>query len=235
MNYFCLLIIGSLLNVLSLSAEAHAGVVAFDDVSPVNTMVKLRALTKGRFFPEGGRLVKFYVKEEHIGTTLSGGDGYAFLNHRPSSQGIVKIKVESGSDSDEGVLLVTGKKDRVLVIAIDGMLAEFPFSRRPVKDSHGIVTQLAENFGILYITGLTGIKASKKWLSDNGFPVFPVFKWEGPDMLNNLQEQGIGIYAIIAAPDIIAETPDIEKRFSFGETEEGTAVKDWKALFNELK
>ena len=235
MKYFCILIIRSLLIVLSLSGYAPAGVVVFDDAARVDTIVKLRALTKGRFFPEGGKLVKFYFKDKHIGTTLSGGDGYAFLKHRPSAPGIVKIKVEAGSDSDEGVLLVTGKKDRVLVIEIEGALAGSLLSRKPAKDSNETIKELSENFRMIYITSLMGIQPSRKWLKENDFPLFPVFKWEGADLLNDLQEQGIRIYAIIAAPAILSEAPDIDKRFSFEETEEGTAVMDWKDLFKRLK
>jgi len=235
MKYFSILIIRSLLIVLSLSVHAPAGIIVFDDAAPVNTVVKLRALTKGRFFPEGGKLVKFYLKDKYIGTTLSGGDGYAFLKHRPSAPGIVKIKAEAGSETDEGVLLITSKKDRVLVIEIEGALSGSLLSRKPAKDSNEIVKKLSEDFRMIYITSLIGIQPSRKWLKENDFPLFPVFKWEGADLLNTLQEEGIRIYAIIAAPAILSEAPDIDKRFSFEETEEGTAVMDWKDLFNELK
>ena len=77
-----------------LSNSAIAGVTAFDAVTTVKNPVKLTALTKGRFFSEGGKLVEFHINEKHIGTTLSGGDGYAFLTYTPQSKGLIKIKLK---------------------------------------------------------------------------------------------------------------------------------------------
>ncbi|MEE8328846.1 MAG: hypothetical protein V3R54_02825, partial [Thermodesulfovibrionia bacterium] len=54
---------------------AFAGVMVYDSVTTTGNAVKLTAVTKGLFFPEGGKLVKFYLDGKHIGTNLSGGDG----------------------------------------------------------------------------------------------------------------------------------------------------------------
>ena len=214
---------------------AFADVVVFDNVVPVNKTIKLKALTKGRFFTEGGKLVTFYVEGKKIGTTLSGGDGFAFFKYTPSSQGIINIKVEAGDEGDEGVILAAGKKDNIVIIEIESILLENIFSRKAIKDSNESLKQLSENFRILYITTMIGARESRKWLKEKGFPVFPVFKWEGVEMLNELREQGIEVYAIIASPAVLSEASDINKRFSFNETEDATEVKDLPDFLNQLQ
>jgi hypothetical protein len=213
---------------------AYAGVTVFDDVVPVNKAVKLKALTKGRFFSEGGKLVTFYVGEQKIGTTLSGGDGYAFMKYTPSSPGIINLKVETDNETSEGAILAASKKDKLIVIEIESTLFESILSLRPVKGSNEIVQQISKSFRILYVTSLIGTGASRKWLRENDFPMSPVFKWNGVDQLNDLKERGIELYAIIASPEIISEASDINKRFSFKETEDGTEVKDWDDLLKML-
>ncbi len=80
-----------------------------------------------------------------------------------------------------------------------------------------------------------GITNSRKWLKNNGFPLSPVLKWEGTEMLAELQERGIPLFAIVASADIISEIPDMKKKFTFEETEEGIVLKDWKDLLKKLE
>lgn len=216
-------------------AAASAGVVIYDDVSPANKTVKLRALTKGRFFPEGGKLVTFYVGDKKIDSRLSGGDGYAFIKYKPASPGAIKIKAESGEEADEGVLLITHKNDRVILVDIENTLFESVFSLKPVKEGKEALRQLSDKYRIIFLTTLIGITQSRQWLKDNKFPLSPVFKWEGAGMIDELMERGLRLYAIIGSPEVITDAPDIEKRFSFNETEDGTEVKDWDELLKTLK
>lgn len=219
----------------TLTATTSAGITVYDDAVSVNKSVKLVAITKGRFFPAGGKLVKYYVDEKHIGTNLSGGDGYAFITYVPSSRGIKKLKVESGGERDEGVLLITDKNDRVLLIAIEDSLFKSLLSFKPLKEGSEAIQQLAKDFRIIYLTTLMGINQSRKWLKDNGLPLLPVLKWEGAEIIAVLQEQGVPLHAIIGSPEILAEASDINKRFSFEETEDGTEVKDWEDLIKQLE
>jgi hypothetical protein len=215
-------------------SSAVAGIVVFDDVIPVNKTIKLNALTKGMFLPEGGKLVKFYVNGKYLGTNLSGGDGYALLEYVPSSAGTFSLKVESGKDTDEGSLLVTAENDRILLIEIERVFAEFPVSFKPAKDSAEVVPELSKKFRIIYLTTLTGVELSRKLLKENGLPVSPVLKWEGPQMLDELAERGIKLHAIIASAGILSEAPDIKKKYSFEETEDGTEEKEWKDILKHL-
>ncbi len=231
-----LFIFFSLCIFLSISViTASAGVVVYDDVAPVKKILKLKAITKGKFFPEGGKLVKFYVNGKHIGTTLSGGDGYAFMKYLSPSRGIKNLKVEAGDETDEGVLLIIGKNDRVILIAIESTLFESIFPLKPTKEGKEGLQQLSKKFRIIYLTTLIGTTNSRKWLKDNGFPLSPVLKWEGAEMLAELQEKGIQLYAIIGSAELISEASDIKKKFTFEETEEGIVVKDWKDLLKKLE
>ena len=76
---------------------------------------------------------------------------------------------------------------------------------------------------------------SRKWLKDNAFPSFPVLKWEGEELIDDLKEKHIPLYAIVGSPDVLTESSEIEKRFSFTETEDASEVKDWDELIKKLK
>lgn len=231
---------------------AFAKVVVYDSVTTTGRAVKLKATTKGRFFPEGGKLVEFYLDGRHIGTTLSGGDGYAFLKYLPLSKGVKHLKVKAGDDTDEGILLVTKKKDMVLLIEIENSLfvptlrdllkpvnpvrkSEGKALSNGVKGSKETLYQFSRRFNVIYLTTLIGVEKSKKWLKNNEFPPSAVLKWGGADMLAELQKQGLKLYAIIGSPAVLSEASDIKKRFSFEETEEGVEVKDWADLSKRLR
>ncbi len=217
------------------STVVYAGVVVYDGVTAANKVVKLKALTKGKFFPEGGRLVEFYLEGKHIDTNLSGGDGYALLEYLPVSFGIKKLKVKAGTDTDEGVLLITEKNDRVFLIEMEGILYESPFPLQPIKGSKEALQKLSKKFKIVYLTTTIGVKESRKWLKENGFPTSAVLKWRGNSLLDELQEQGVKPYAVIGSPAVVSECKEnIKKRFTFEDTEEGVMVKDWKELLKRL-
>jgi hypothetical protein len=214
---------------------AYAGVLIFDNAAPLNRPVKLRAFTSGRFFPEGGRLVEFYVNYEHIGSALSGGDGNAFFKYVPSSSGISVLTVNSDNETGEGTLLITDSKDRVILIAIENTLFKSIFSLKPSKEGRDALKQLSKNYRIIYLTAILGVKESRKWLKDNEFPVSAVLKWEGPELIAELKEREINPYAIIAPPEILSEAPDIKKRYSFVEAEDVMEVKDWDDLLKQFE
>jgi len=93
---------------LAFTGFASAEVMVFDAVASADKPVRLKALTKGKIFPEGGKLVKFYIDEKQAGKTLSGGDGYAFISYSFNGPGLKALKATSGDDTDEGVVLVRG-------------------------------------------------------------------------------------------------------------------------------
>ena len=233
-SFFIIIIFLLLLHALSFRA-AFAGVIVYDGVSSLNNPVRLKALTKGRFFSQGGRLVEFYVDKKHVGRTLSGGDGHAFLKYQPRSPGIKRLKVTAGTDEDEGILLVTKEKDKVVLIEIESALFENLFLLEPLKQSKEAVYTLSKRFRIVYTTTLLGVKKSRKWLQDNGFFTSAVLSWGESGLLTELQTQGVKPHAIIGSPDVISEITDIEKKFSFKDTEDGTVVRNWDELLKKIK
>jgi hypothetical protein len=212
---------------------AAAGVTAFDEVTTIKQPIKLSALTKGRFFSEGGKLVEFYIDKKHIGTTLSGGDGYAFLKYTPRTKGLKKIKLKSAEESDEAMLLVTDKKDKVILIAIEASLFESTLSFKVAKGAKEAVDGISEKYRIIYLTSMIGIKQSKKWLKDNKLYKSIVFSWTGNNLIDDLREKDINLYAIVGSPDMLIDIQDIRK-FSFKETENGTEVESWDDILKQL-
>jgi hypothetical protein len=215
------------------SGIASAGVTAFDAVTSIKKPIKLQALTKGRFFSEGGKLVEFFIDEKHIGTTLSGGDGYAFLKYIPQSKGLKRIKLKTADESDEAMLLVTDKKDKVILIAIEGSLFESTLSFKPAKGAKEAIGTISQKYRIIYLS-MIGIKQSRKWLQENKLYESIVFSWDGENLINDLREKDINIYAIVGSPDMLAEIKDIRK-FSFKETDNGTEVESWSDILKQLQ
>jgi len=216
------------------SGIASAGVTAFDAITTVKKPVKLTALTKGRFFSEGGKLVGFYLDERHIGTTLSGGDGYAFLKYTPQSKGLKKIKLKLNEESDEAMLLVTGRKDKIILISIEASLFDTTLSFKPAKGAKQALDEISKKYRIIYLTSMIGIKQSRKWLIENKLYESVIFSWTGNTLIDDLREKDINPYAIVGSPDMLAEIEDI-KKFSFKETDNGTRVGSWSDFQKQLQ
>lgn len=232
--FFSICLTFILTSVSSFFSNTFAGIMVFDNVTTKGKPVKLRAFTKGRFFPEGGKLVEFYLNGKHIGTTLSGGDGIAFLKYTPLSPGIKHLKVKKGIDKDKGMLLVIKKGERIILIEIESTLFEFPFIPNPVRESKETLIVLTEKFKLIYVTSLIGAKKSRDWLKKNEYPTSAVLKWNA-NLLDVLKEQGIKPYTIIGSSAVLSEASEIEKKFSFEETKNGMRVKNWKELGLRLK
>lgn len=211
---------------------SSAEVIIYDAIILSGKSVKLKAVTKSRFFTEGGIIVEFFANGKKIGRTLSGGDGYAFLAYRPSSSGIETIKVTAGDDTDEGTILAAGKKDKVIIVSIENALISVPFSFEPAPGGSEALQKLGLRYRIIYLSGFMDVKRSRQWVRDKGFPISPVLKWEGKSMLAELREQGIKVIAFIGSPEMLSEAQDIKIRLSFEETDDGTVVKDWKDVNN---
>ena len=228
---FCLLF-----SLLLFSKAAFAEVMVYDGVTIPEKNIRLKAVTKGRFFPEGGKLVEFYLDGVHIGTKLSGGDGYAFADYLSFSTGIKRIKLKSGADTDEGTLLVVVGTNLVLLVELEGALFESPYPFKPVKGSRDALQSLSKTFSIVYLTSKTDLKKSRQWVKDNGLPPSAVLQWKGADIFDELQRQGIKLHAIIGSPEVVSDAPaHIKKRFTFEDTENAVTVKDWNELLKNLR
>ncbi len=213
----------------------YGAVIAFDSVTTVNTPVYLKALTKGRFFAQGGRLVFFNIAKNQIGRTLSGGDGYAYLKFNPQHIGIKQFEVLSNEDEDTGLVLAMGKREEAIIVEIVGGLRDSLFSNKPKEGAQMALKTLISKYRIIYLSKGIGTPYLKKWLEKEKFPRSVVLAWRGPELLYTLRERGIILHAIIGSPDLLSETSElIEKRYTFEENEEGTTAKDWKEILKDL-
>lgn len=231
--FISLLILISLLN-SGLSA-AYAEVIVFDSITTIESTVMLRALTKGRFFPSGGRIIKFFINGRALGTTLSGGDGYAFFEFRPEKTGLFKVTAESDKEKSVAFVLVCNRGDKLFFVEIENALMGSIFSRNVMNGADVVLRSLMKNFRIIYITNMLGISAARQWIKDRGLPSSVVIKLESEDDLLNLQAMGLIPYAMVGSPELLAQSKEsIRKRFSFVPHEGVTEIKDWFDLRKKL-
>ena len=226
-----------MLIILFYAASASAGsVVVFDRVTVEKKPVFLKALTKGILFPEGGKLVSFYLAEKLIGRNLSGGDGYAYLKYHPDQAGYIKISAQVNEDAGTGLLLVMNQNEKAIIIEIDSVLSKNPMVNEVVADSVQAVETLSNDYKIIYISGLLGSPYSKKWLAQKKFPESIVIIWKGTESLEMLKEKGVDVFAVIASAAIVSDAAEyIEKRYTFEATEEATMVEDWPEILKLIK
>ncbi len=216
--------------------ETPAAVLMHDAVAVAGRVVTLKALTRGRIFPEGGRLVDFYLEDRHIGRTLSGGDGYAYMEYPARRAGLWRVEARSGPDSDEGTLLVVEKDRGVVVVEVEGALMRSILTFEPRQGSVSALKGLLDGYRVIYISTILGRWKAREWLRQRGFPPSATLSWEGPELIEELKEGGLKLRAVVASPQVVeASAGRIEERFSFGETEGGTVVGDWKEVLESLR
>ena len=211
-------------------------VAVLDRVTTVNTPIRISVLTKSRFFSAGGRLVDVYLDDKHLKRILTGGDGYGFLKYTPRSPGYKIIKARSDSDSAEGLLLVMTKRDRALAIEVEEGFKTAVFSNEIKQRSLKVVKMLSKKYKIIYLSRYVGKSITGTWLEKQHFPKSVILSWQGPETLTELKKKGIQVHAIIGSEAVISEAAnDIENRFTFEKTKDGTTVKDWDEILEHLQ
>ena len=214
----------------------RAEVAVLDSVTTVNTPIRITVLTKSRFFSAGGRRVDVYLDDKHLKRILTGGDGYGYLKYTPRSTGYQKIKARSNSDSAEGLLLVMTKKDRAIVIEVEEGFKTAVFSEEIKQSSLKVVKTLSKKYKIIYLSRYLGKSITGTWLEKQSFPKSVILDWQGSNTLTALKKKGIQLHAIIGSTAVISEAAkNIESRFTFEKTKDGTTVKDWDEILELLK
>jgi hypothetical protein len=222
--------------VLTAVPVCHAEVVVLDRVTTVETPIRITVLTKSRFFSAGGRLVDVYLDDEHLKSILTGGDGYGYLKYTPLSAGYKKIKARSNSDSATGLLLVMTKNDRAIIIEVEEGFKDAVFSEEVKQSSLKAVKMLSKNYKIIYLSRFVGKGITGTWLEKQNFPESVILSWRGSKTLTALKAKGIQLHAIIGSSAVIsAAAKDIENRFTFEKTKDGTNVKDWDEILEQLQ
>jgi hypothetical protein len=216
-------------------AVVRAGVVVFDRVTTVGTPVFLKVLTKGKFFPKGGRRVSIQVGDGQSHKTLSGGDGYAYYKFLPQHPGLEKIVAFSDNEQSSGLLLVLADGESVIVIGVEGALQNTLFSEEMKSESRDAINTLSKKFRIVYLSRWFGNEMVKNWLDSEKFPSSVVLRWRSSQTFNNMMENGVTISAVIGSQAMLQAAPDnIEKRFTFEKTDKGTTVKDWTEIVESI-
>ncbi len=237
LSKYCLLTIAySLAAIFTAVPVCHADVVVFDRVTTVKTPIRITVLTKSRFFSAGGRLVDIYLNDDHLRRILTGGDGYGYLKYTPPTPGYITIIARSGSDSATGLLLVMTKNDRAIIIEVEEGFKGAVFSEEVKQSSLKAVKTLSKNYKIIYLSRYAGKSITGTWLEKQSFPESVILSWRGPETLTALKKKGIQLHAIIGSAAVIsAAAKDIENRFAFEKTKDGTTVKDWDKILEHLQ
>ena len=216
--------------------EGRSEVVVFDRVTTVQTPVRIKVLTKGRFFARGGRLVDIYLDDNYLKKILTGGDGYGYLKYVPQGPGVKKIMASSDANSATGLLLVMDEGDQAIIIEVEGAFKDTLFSEEIRKDSQKAVDSLYKSYAIIYLSRYVGKGISQSWLAREDFPESVILRWQGSATFKALEKKKVSMHAVIGSAAMISAAKNyIEKRYTFEESKDGKKVKDWDEILNLLQ
>jgi hypothetical protein len=223
--------------VLFSTGTADADVVCDDLVAVKGEEVMLRAETKGLFFERGGELVEFFVDGKSIGKNLSGRGGVAIKPYRVVKTGVHMIRVKSGSDEDEGLLLSLVKGSKIVIVDIESGLFVEGSPGRAKPGSRKALKAIGARYPVVLLqSGMIGARALKFWLRENEYETYPVVPWNGGAIFDEMNRKGLKIRALVGGPNIIESAgKDRPPAFWFDRTENAEKVKDWETLQKTLK
>lgn len=214
---------------------AAADLVVFDRVTTEKTPVRLAILTKGKFFAKGGRLVDIYLPNSKMKRIMTGGDGYGYFQYLPLKSGMERIEAHSNGDEATGLVLVMKKSEKAVIVEVEAGFKDAVFSDEFRTESRAAVEKISKKFKILYVSRYIGAGLTRKWLEQENFPESVILPWKGAGMLATLKEKGVNLHAIIASPSLAAAAAEhIENRYCFEETRDGTMVKNWQEILEQM-
>jgi len=217
-------------------ATARSAVVVFDDVTTVQTPIRIRVLTKGKIFAQGGRLVDIYLDEVRLKRIMTGADGYGYLKYTPGAAGFKSIKARSEGKSASGLHLVTTQNDKTIIIDVEGAFRDAIFSEEIRENSQEVVKALSKEYKIIYISRFVGKGVSRSWLIKEDFPKSVILAWQGAATFKIIKKRGVLLYAVIGSATVIsAAKKHIDNRYTFEETKDGKVVRNWKEILQLLQ
>ena len=227
----------SLLFVLTLSSLAGAEVIVDDHIAVSGSAHMLTAKTMGRFFPEGGEVVEFFVDDVSIGKNLSGGDGRAFKELDPGHRGLYPISAAAGNDRDSGLLLVLDKGEAIVFVDIEGTLSGGVFPMEPGDGTRDSIKRISERFPLVYLkSSMLDSGFLKGWLKKYDFEEAPVLEWADGDIFEDVLGYGFKIRAVIGSPPVIESaegyTSDL---FRFDGVGGGEETGGWDELDDKIR
>jgi hypothetical protein len=193
-------------------------------------------LTKGRFFPAGGKRVTVHIGKEAPQPMLTGGDGYGRLKYVPTKTGMIKLVVKYGPETDTANLLVMDKEDRALLVEIDAGLRGGLFSPHPLPDSREVLDTLSRKYRLIYLHGMIGRYPSKKWLEANRYPEGIILKNRGATTVRLLHQRKVHMIGIVGSSKLAsAAAPYVQIALAFEVAPDVTTVDGWEEIQNVLK
>lgn len=221
---------------LTFVTVSRSEVKVFDGVTTVQTPIRIKVLTKGRIFSQGGRLVDIFLDDNHLKRILTGGDGYGYLNYIPQSPGFKLIEAHSDTNSSSGLILVMRRDEKAIIIDVEEAFKDAIFSEDFREDSRKVVNALSKDYQIIYLSRYVGKGVSRSWLDREGFPKSVILPWQGPNTFKIFEKRGVSLYAVIGSTTVIsAAKKHVEHRYTFEKSKDGQMVKDWNEILKLLQ
>ena len=211
-------------------------ITVYDMVVLKNQPVMLKAITRGKMFRRGGIVVSFSVGDRELGQSLSGGDGVAFKEFRPSQRGHHTIVVQAEDEKNTGTVLVLNRGEKIVFVDVEGSLLEGIFSKKSRDGGRDAINQLTGKFHVVFLrTGLLDENLLKAWLKKNDFPEMPVVAWQKGRIFEELTAKGLKIRAVIGKAQVIESARErAPLTFTFGESDDAVEVSTWEEITKEL-
>jgi hypothetical protein len=230
-------IIGGFMLVLIFSIGALADILVADIVAVKGREVMLRANTKSLFFSKGGEIVEFFVNGKSLGSKLSGGDGVAYQSFIPKKTGLYTLKVKSGDDEDEGLMLSLNKGASIVFIDVEGTIMEKQQQGSERKSSRKTIDKIVRKFPVAYLqTGMFGVKNLRKWLDERDFKKAPVISWREQDIFREIGKKGLAVKAVIGNPEVIESAAKYKlPAIGFEPAKSAVKVGSWEEVERKLK
>ncbi len=255
------------------ASKIPAIIVPYDTVTMPGVEVWPQAMVMARRFyaverPVGGERIEFLEDDRSLGLALTGGDGIGVIRHIPYREGMHRIRVRLLSTSAyeaveaEMIIGVWERRKPLLLVSVDALRERpkeplFPFlgsakkdeERRPLPQSVGVLSEMAERFNILYLYRgeISRIPGIRSWLSKQGFPAYPLLiPGDDKGSFNKLlSDRKDDIKGVVVTPEDEADIFRKEeirtfllvekKREAEYKDEKGTTVvKDWKEIRKSL-
>ena len=221
------------LNTVSVS---RSEVVVFDGVTTVHAPIRIKVLTRGRIFSEGGRRVDIYLDDNHLKRVLTGGDGYGYFKYIFQNPGIKEITARSDADSSTGLVLVMGRNEKAIIIDVEGAFKGALFSAKLRADSRKVVHALSKDYKVIYLSRFVGKGVSRSWLEKNDFPKSVILSWQGSSTFKSLDKNGVNLDTVIGSDTVISAAKNyIEHRYTFEKSKDGKLVKNWDEILKLLQ
>lgn len=212
-------------------------VIVHDDIVVKGHKVMLKAETRGRFFPQGGLVVEFFVEGDPIGKTLSGGDGFAYKKFVAEVPGLRGITAKSGDHTGEGRLLCLKKGAGIAFVDIEGTLFAKGLSMEPRHGAREAIAAVNAKLPVVLLqTTFLGKRVVESWVKEKDFPRLLVLPWEQGAVFDRIVKKGLTIKAVIASPKVIESAQSHNPLSLCFETAEKTKkVTNWGDVAKALE